>query len=89
MESLTKTKQPEVKNFIGGEFVRSVQPSMEVESPLTVEIISTLPMSSKKDLDDAVESVKDAFSSWSALTLKERGYNLVKCYPLIPTIFLL
>ena len=72
MKSLTKTKQPEVKNFIGGEFVRNVQPSMEVESPLTGEIISTLPMSSKKDLDDAVESAKDAFSNWSALTLKER-----------------
>jgi malonate-semialdehyde dehydrogenase (acetylating)/methylmalonate-semialdehyde dehydrogenase len=72
MESFKKKKQLEVKNFIGGEFVRNVQPSMQVESPLTGEIISTLPMSSKKDVDDAVESAKEAFSSWSTLTLKER-----------------
>ena len=30
---------------------------MQVESPLTGEIISTLPMSSKKDLDDESEEV--------------------------------
>jgi len=34
MESLTKTKQPEVKNFIGGEFVRSVQPSDGSRKPI-------------------------------------------------------
>jgi len=72
MEPLTKAKQLEVKNFIGGEFIRNEQPSMDIESPLTGEIISTLPISSTKDLNDAVEAAKEAFPAWSAWTLKER-----------------
>ena len=72
MEPLINVKQPEVKNFIGGEFIRNEQPSMDIESPLTGEIISTLPISSTKDLNDAVEAAKEAFPVWSAWTLKER-----------------
>ncbi len=72
MEPLTKAKQLEVKNFIGGEFISNEQPSMDIESPLTGEIISTLPISSTKDLNDAVEAAKEAFPAWSAWTLKER-----------------
>ena len=68
----TITKQPEVKNFIGGAFTRNGQPSMDIESPLTGEVISTLPMSSAKDLDAAVKAAADAYPSWSAMTLKER-----------------
>ncbi len=65
-------KQPQVKNFINGSFSRNGQKSMDVVSPLTGEVISSLPMSGMKELDEAVQSAKTAFPLWSSKTLKER-----------------
>jgi len=45
---------------------------MEVISPLDGSVISTVPLSSKSDLDLAVAAAKAAFPAWSGLTLKER-----------------
>ena len=70
METLMEC--PEVKNYIGGNFTRNGQPSMDVESPLTGEKISTIPMSTQQDLDSAVKAAEEAFPSWSGMTLKER-----------------
>ena len=66
------TNQPQVKNFINGQFERNGQTSMDVVSPLTGTIISSLPMSGMKELNQAVEAAKAAYPSWSGLTLKER-----------------
>jgi malonate-semialdehyde dehydrogenase (acetylating)/methylmalonate-semialdehyde dehydrogenase len=68
----TLTKQPEVKNFINGTFTRNGQPSMDIESPLTGEVISTLPLSTYNDVDAAVQAAQKAYTGWSAMTLKER-----------------
>lgn len=67
------TKQPEVKNFINGQFTRNGQNSLNVESPITGEVISTLPMSTASDLDLAVKAAEKAYVSWSQLTFKERS----------------
>jgi malonate-semialdehyde dehydrogenase (acetylating)/methylmalonate-semialdehyde dehydrogenase len=64
--------QPEVKNFINGKFERNGQPSMDVFSPITGELISTLPLSGKTELDKAVKAAETAFPAWSGLTLKDR-----------------
>jgi malonate-semialdehyde dehydrogenase (acetylating) / methylmalonate-semialdehyde dehydrogenase len=66
------SKQPEVKNYINGEFVRNGQQSMNVISPGDGSVISTLPLSTYDDLDQAVVAAKAAFVSWSAMTIKER-----------------
>jgi len=66
-ENLTK-----VKNFINGQFERNGQQSMDVLSPTNGEVISTLPMSGKAELDKAVAAAAEAFKLWSAQTLKER-----------------
>ena len=66
------TKLAEVKNLINGKKVRNGQTSMDVISPLDGSTISTLPLSSDKELDEAVAAAKAAFPAWSALTLKER-----------------
>lgn len=63
---------PAVKNFIGGEFHRNGQPEMEVNSPLTGEILSTLPLSGYAEVDAAVKSALDAQPEWAAKPLKER-----------------
>ena len=64
--------QPEVKNFINGQFEKNGQPTMDVLSPLDGSVISHVPMSGKTDLDQAVEAAQRAFPLWSGLTLKER-----------------
>jgi len=66
------TKQPEVKNFINGEYKRNGQSSLDILSPIDGSKISSMPMSGAAELDDAVQAAKNAFLGWSGLTLKER-----------------
>jgi len=63
---------PEVKNYIGGQFSRNGQSSMDVLNPQTGKVISTVPLSTVKDLDMAVEAAKQAFPAWSSTPIKER-----------------
>jgi malonate-semialdehyde dehydrogenase (acetylating)/methylmalonate-semialdehyde dehydrogenase len=63
---------PEVKNYINGVFERNGQPSMNVYSPLTGKVISTLPISTHQDLDKAVKAAENAYPAWSGMTMKER-----------------
>lgn len=63
---------PEVKNYIGGQFSRNGQSSMDVLNPQTGKVISTVPLSTAKDLDMAVEAAKQAFPAWSSTPIKER-----------------
>ncbi len=65
-------KYPKVQNFINGEFTRNGHKAMDVHSPLDGSVLSTLPLSSNKDLEQAVAAAQKAFPAWSALTIKER-----------------
>ncbi|MDQ6889905.1 MAG: CoA-acylating methylmalonate-semialdehyde dehydrogenase, partial [Bacteroidota bacterium] len=66
-------KYSTVKNFIDGKFVPSTTTrNLEVISPLDGTKLSEVPMSSSKDLDDAVIAAKKAFRSWSKTPIKER-----------------
>ncbi|MES2649862.1 MAG: CoA-acylating methylmalonate-semialdehyde dehydrogenase [Bacteroidota bacterium] len=66
-------KYSPVQNFIGGQFVTSSgDAKMEVISPLDGNLLSTVPLSGAKDLDDAVEAAKKAFPSWSRTPIKDR-----------------
>ncbi|NQW37198.1 MAG: CoA-acylating methylmalonate-semialdehyde dehydrogenase [Flavobacteriales bacterium] len=66
------TKQPEVHNFIDGQFTKNGQDTMDVISPLDGSIISNLPLSTYNDVDKAVKSAQKAYVGWSSKTLKER-----------------
>lgn len=66
------TTLSEVKNYINGKFERNGQKSMDVISPIDGSKISTLPLSTYNDVDKAVQAAKNAFPSWSEMTLKER-----------------
>lgn len=68
----TTLKYPEVKNYVSGKFIQSVLNKMDVSSPLTGETISTVPLSTSAQLDDAVAAAKSAFPAWSATPIKER-----------------
>lgn len=65
-------KYPEVKNYVGGNFVSNGQRKLEVISPLNGEVISSVPLSSMNDLDAAVKFAQSAFPEWSCMPIKER-----------------
>lgn len=66
-------KYQPIQNFINGKFVNvSTNKTLDVISPLDGNHLSTVPMSSAKDLDDAVQAAKKAFPSWSKTPVKER-----------------
>jgi len=65
-------KYPEVKNYVAGKFTANGKKSLEVLSPLTGKTISTVPLSTANDLDEAVKAAQAAFPVWSATPVKER-----------------
>jgi len=67
-----KTSYPEVKNYIAGEFTKNGHKTLDVLCPSDGKIISTVPLSDKKDLDEAVKSAAKAFQKWSVIPIKER-----------------
>jgi len=66
-------KYPAIKNFINGKFVNSSNSrTMDVISPIDGNQLSTVPMSSSIDLNEAVAAAKTAFTSWSKTPIKDR-----------------
>ncbi len=66
------TTQAPVENFIDGKFQKNSQPTLDVLNPATGDVISTVPLSNSKNVDDAVQAAAKAFVGWSKMTLKER-----------------
>jgi malonate-semialdehyde dehydrogenase (acetylating)/methylmalonate-semialdehyde dehydrogenase len=68
-----KMKYATVKNYINGHFVDTTSTEkLDVISPLDGSLLSTVPMSTKLDLNAAVEAATKAFPSWSKTPIKER-----------------
>lgn len=66
-------KYNETLNYINGKPVPSESKrSMEVISPLDGTLLSSFKLSTKKDLDAAVQAAKSAFVSWGRKPIKER-----------------
>jgi malonate-semialdehyde dehydrogenase (acetylating)/methylmalonate-semialdehyde dehydrogenase len=66
-------KYPEIKNYVGGKYVPSKSTKhLDVISPLDGSLLSTVPLSSKEDLSDAVSVARKAFETWSKVPIKER-----------------
>lgn len=66
-------KYGKVNNYINGVFVGTITDRwMNVESPLTGEVIAEVAVSSKDDLDKAVSAAKEAFKTWSKTPIKDR-----------------
>ncbi len=66
-------KYPAIQNYINGQFVNSEKDrKMDVVSPVDGTPLSTVPMSTSKDLDAAVKAAKAAFPAWSKTPIKER-----------------
>jgi malonate-semialdehyde dehydrogenase (acetylating)/methylmalonate-semialdehyde dehydrogenase len=66
-------KYPVVRNYVAGQFEGDQSSrTLDVESPLTGQVISTLPLSGTAELDRAVQAAKAAYPAWSATPIKER-----------------
>ena len=66
-------KYGKAKNYISGAFVDTISDRwLNVESPLTGEVIAEVAVSSKEDLDNAVSAAKEAFKTWSKTPIKDR-----------------
>lgn len=80
---VTQTVQP-LKNFINGQWVESESRSMEeVPNPATGEIIARVPISTRKDLDQAVEVAKEAFKTWKKVAVPKRARFLFRYQQLL------
>ena len=66
-------KYTPVQNYINGKFTDSSSlRTLDVVSPIDGNLLSKVPMSTAKDLDEAVKAAKAAFPSWSRTPIKER-----------------
>jgi betaine-aldehyde dehydrogenase len=75
----TKTEVLELQNMIGGKFVAPAEGKTEdVVNPANGEVIAHAPVSTEKDVDQAVKAARKAFESWSVTTPAQRQELLLK-----------
>ena len=73
IEQSTSTKYPDVRNYIGGEFVDGNGAQyLDVTNPADGRVISRVPLSGQSEVDGAVQAAKKAFPAWAATPIKER-----------------
>ena len=65
-------KYPEVRNYVAGDFVTGEHDHLDVYNPSDGSVISRVPLSSRDDVDRAVQVAQAAFPAWSATPIKER-----------------
>ena len=65
-------KYPEVRNYVAGDFVKGEHVYLDVFNPSDGSVISRVPLSSRDDVDRAVQVAQAAFPAWSSLPIKER-----------------
>jgi betaine-aldehyde dehydrogenase len=81
MATATKTK---LRNFIGGKAADPAEGrTEEVLNPATGKPIAEAPLSTKPDVDRAVEAAKSAFEGWAATPPGERARALLRMADLI------
>jgi malonate-semialdehyde dehydrogenase (acetylating)/methylmalonate-semialdehyde dehydrogenase len=75
-----------VQNYVNGQFVNaSTDQTLPVISPLDGTLLSTVPLSTPKDLDAAVRAAKIVFPAWSHTPIKERVQVLFRYRHLLET----
>ncbi|MDC0703827.1 CoA-acylating methylmalonate-semialdehyde dehydrogenase [Priestia sp. AB] len=81
---MTQTTVKTVKNYIGGEWADSSTSLTEpVYNPATGEIIAEVPLSTKEDVDQAVQAANEAFKGWSKTAVPKRARILFKYQQLL------
>ncbi len=82
--NMTQTTVKTVKNYIGGEWADSSTSLTEpVYNPATGEIIAEVPLSTKEDVNQAVQAANEAFKGWSKTAVPKRARILFKYQQLL------
>ena len=70
--------------YINGEWTNSTgQETTDVINPATEEVINTVAIGTKEDIDKAVAAGKDAFPNWNTTPIEERVQYVEKIYDAI------
>lgn len=81
---MTVTTVRTVKNYIGGKWIESASENTEmVYNPATGEEIAIVKLSTREEVDEAVEVAHEAFKSWSQVPVPKRGRILFKYQQLL------
>ncbi|MCK4387314.1 MAG: aldehyde dehydrogenase family protein, partial [Dehalococcoidia bacterium] len=59
---------PVIKNYIGGEWVESKGELVDVANPAKCKTIAKVPISTREEIDAAVEAAQQAFPDWRTTT---------------------
>ncbi len=76
-----------IKNYIDGEWVESKGEIIDVVNPATYQTIAKVPISTKEELDAAVEAAKAAFPDWRRTTPLARSRYLFRLKELLEESF--
>ncbi|KIL40900.1 methylmalonate-semialdehyde dehydrogenase [Gordoniibacillus kamchatkensis] len=78
------TQRAILKNYIGGQWVEAAASRVDdVPNPATGETIARVPISSRADLDRAVQAARDAFRDWKNVAVPKRARILFKYQQLL------
>ncbi|WP_436373945.1 CoA-acylating methylmalonate-semialdehyde dehydrogenase [Cytobacillus sp. BC1816] len=81
---MTATTTKVLKNFINGEWVDANTEKFEVvPNPATGEELARTPISTREDVDNAVQAAKEAFKTWSKTPVPKRARVLFKYQQLL------
>lgn len=81
-EQLTLTRV--LKNFIGGEWVDAQTTNFQpVLNPATAEVLAEVPLSTQKDVDDAVKVAREKFEEWRRVPAPKRARIMFKYHELL------
>ena len=70
-------------NFIDGKWSNSTKEKVEVFNPFNEEVIGSIPSSKEKELDEALQSAKNAMENWKKTSPWERSKIIKKTADLI------
>ncbi|MDE8565033.1 CoA-acylating methylmalonate-semialdehyde dehydrogenase [Anoxybacillus rupiensis] len=82
--ALVRNETAVLKNFINGKWVDSSgAETLEVPNPATGEVLARVPISTKEDVERAVQAAKKAFASWKNTPVPKRARIMFKFHHLL------
>ena len=77
-------KEVVLKNFVNGQWVHSTATEyLDVPNPATGEVLARVPVSTKEDVEQAVQAAKLAFETWRKVPVPKRARILFKYHQLL------
>ncbi|HEX7810053.1 MAG TPA: CoA-acylating methylmalonate-semialdehyde dehydrogenase [Thermoanaerobaculia bacterium] len=74
MSAILTNRYPDVRNYIGGEFVDAHERDyLDVTNPSDGSVISRVPLSGAREVDAAADAARKALPGWAATPIKERA----------------